>query len=290
MPDPLDGLEGVMREHMLAELPDDGSGELANMKLSDLLYAFGAYRPRPVSASPRQVYISPELETSARADDHRAELEAIVAKIKAGDDLRPHFSRSIDYPLSLDRMLANLGVHHLHLSQELEPNGRFVKRTGNLLFVAFRPEHAYLIGIYGHKTDWALKEILEIVARNWPTIGIVHELRSVVGFEQDFDDETRLELQNAGISASGLMVEGKAFTTLGQTAAGAPVAASMFRMKVVWMLNDWRDNLDERLAEAAQLVDEAAGRKVGGEWTPIIYDGCAGLLREDVFHAVISLA
>lgn len=103
-------------------------------------------------------------------------------------------------------------------------------------------------------------------------------------------DEDRLALQKAGISASGLMVDGKAFAPLGQTLAGNPLSASMTSMKIVWTLRAWEEKFDERIAEAEQAVDAAAGREVRGDWQPMIYHEQAGLLREGIFHPVVALS
>jgi hypothetical protein len=60
-------------------------------------------------------------------------------------------------------------------------------------------------------------------------------------------------------------------------------------MVVMHTLDDWRAHLDERLAEAARAADPAAAREVTGEWTPIVHDGWAGLVREGVFQRIVAL-
>jgi hypothetical protein len=286
----IDQLEAATCRHILGEMPNDPNGKLAAMALPDLLVSYGTWRSRLVLAQPRRCHLSRELEASPKAVEHKVALAAIVAKLKAGDDLSPHLSKGIDQGRGVDRMLADLGVHHLHLSTQLEANGRFVERGGDLLFAAFKPDDAYLIGFYEHMTDWARKDILETVARNWPQAGIVHELRGVIGLTQNFSDEDRLQLQRAGISSNAFEMDGKVFATLGQSLAGNPYSANQLRMVVMSVLNDWTEHLPERLQQAAQDIDEAAGRQVAGDWEAVVHEGCAGLQREDVFYGVVSLS
>jgi hypothetical protein len=286
----VDRLEAVTCQHILEEMPNDPGGKLAAMALPDLLISYGTWRSRLVPAKPRRCQLSRELQANPKALEHKVALDAIVAKIEAGDDLSPHLSKGIDQGRGVDRMLADLGVHHLHLSTQLEPNGRFVERGGDLLFAAFKPDDAYIIGFYEHITDWARKDILETVARNWPDAGVVHELRGVIGLTQNFSDEDRLQLQQAGISSNAFEMDGKVFATLGQSFAGNPYSANQLRMVVMHTLNDWREHLTERLEQASQSVNEAAGREVGGDWEPVVHEGCIGLQREDVFHPIAQLS
>jgi hypothetical protein len=84
----------------------------------------------------------------------------------------------------------------------------FVERAGDLLFAAFKPDDAYLIGVYGHLTDWARRDILEVVVHNWPDAGIMLATFAV-GLTQQFADAERQELRHAGISSSMIEIEGK---------------------------------------------------------------------------------
>lgn len=285
--DLIDRLEKAIREHIL-EAMSDPTGLLADEALPDLLMSFETWRSRRIPARPRSVHRSAELQASPKSDEHERVLDAIIAKIQAGDDLTPHLSKAIDRPETRDRMLADLGIHHLHLSTELQDDGRWVKRGEDVLFVAFKPGDAYLIGVYRHVTDWAREDILATAARNWPDAGIVHELNGQL--VSKYDDAARLELQKAGISTGTAEVDGSVFATLGQSLTGEPYSAQRLRMTVMFTLDDWREHLAERLGEAERAVDELAGRKVRGDWEPIVRNGWAGLQRENVFHRIVSLS
>jgi hypothetical protein len=74
--------------------------------------------------------------------------------------------------------MSDWGLHRVHLTTNVEKDG-FVERTGDLLFCAFTEEDAYLIGIYPHGS-WALRELVEILVREWPENAAVNV--SISGF------------------------------------------------------------------------------------------------------------
>src|SRR5271167_1636285 len=91
----IDRLEDVIREHILDEMPEDPSGHLAAEPLADLLMSFATWRSGLVPAQPRACHLSRELQASAKAVEHKAALDVVVAKIEAGDDLTPHLSKRV---------------------------------------------------------------------------------------------------------------------------------------------------------------------------------------------------
>jgi hypothetical protein len=285
--DLIDQLEYAIQSYIQAALPN---GHRGAQQLPDLLTEYRTWRKRFIAARPRRCHLSRELRSSPKFTEHQAALSAIVEKIAAGADLGPHLSKAAETDSGRDRMLADFGVYHLHVSTSMEPSGRYVTRGKDLLFAAFKPDDAYLIGIYEHITDWACESTLATVARNWPDAGIVHELRSVDGLERQYSDPDRLALQKAGVSVGAIEVDGKVFSTIGQSIGGAPYEAQQFRMTVMEVMRDWRENLADRLAEATIAVNNAAGREITGDWTPVVHEGIAGLQREEVFHRIVSLA
>jgi hypothetical protein len=260
------------------------------MPLPEVLIAYGTWRSRLVPAQPRRCHESVELATSDDAKRYRLVLDAIKRKIEIGEDIRAHLSTGIDRGLGVDRMLADVGVHHLHLSLALRPDGRYVIRSSGLLFVVFRPEDAYLVGIYEHVTDWADRDILERIVRNWPDVGIVPELNYARPRHEWTDKAERLAMQKAGIAAGAVEVDGRCFMPLGQGLTGTPYAAHQLRMRVMEAFRQWRETLPEHLADASRAVDAAAGRAVTGDWQPAVHEGFAGIVRGGIFCPIVTLS
>jgi len=96
----VDELRARIRQMLLDELPADASGELVAKRLDELLLVYGNWRARHVRAVPRTPHVSGELAASPKRVEHQAAVDAIVAKIIAGDDLTPHLSRGIKTALA----------------------------------------------------------------------------------------------------------------------------------------------------------------------------------------------
>jgi hypothetical protein len=298
-----DALEDAAREYVLAAMPDDPSGELASMPLGDLLISYGTWRSRLIPASPRACHVSAELAASARTVEYRGGLEAIVAKIKAGDDLTPHLSRAVavghqpgatatnlSRRKDRDLLVADWGIHHLHLSETVESDG-FVERDDDLLFAAFTPSDAYLIGIFPHGS-WALKHLLAVIVRNWPDAGLVLPLNSVLGLEPEYTDDERLQLRAAGIASPMVTIDGKVYASvaLGQTTAGTPSVVTRRSNFIMHTFREWRDKGDERLRTIARVHQEVTGRPVTGPWQVAVCDEWIGLLRDGRFYGMTQLS
>jgi hypothetical protein len=298
-----DALEDAAREHVLAEMPDDPSGELALMALGNLLITYGTWRSRLIPASPRDCSISTELAASAKAVDCRAGLDAIVAKIEAGDDLTPHLSRAVTVghqpgadttklPRRKDRdlLVADWGLHHLHLSAKLETDG-FVERGDDLLFAAFTPTDAYLIGIFPHGS-WALKELLAVIVRNWPDAGLMLPLDFVLSLEPEYTDEERLQLRSAGVASPMVTIDGKVYSSaaLGQATAGTPSVATRRSNFIMHTFREWREKGNERLSTIASVHEQATGRPVIGPWQIAVSNEWIGLLRGGRFYGMTQFS
>lgn len=106
-------------------------------------------------------------------------LTNIIATIKSGGDINPHQSKgliisndtsSAAKQKRTDHMLADWGIHHLHISPPSTNNGYFSPRSDWLLFCIFNSRQVAFIDIRKHcQTDLFLdSSLLEIVEENWP--------------------------------------------------------------------------------------------------------------------------
>jgi hypothetical protein len=75
-----------------------------------------------------------------------------------------------------------------------------VKRTDHLLFAVFMPEDAYFVDIMRHG-DWTRDHVLEVMIREWPDAGLVHELPGVLGLAAHASEADRKKLRSSAINA-----------------------------------------------------------------------------------------
>jgi hypothetical protein len=281
---------------VLRQMPPDPSSELALMQLADLLIVYRTWRGRFVRNQPRQVHVSAELQAAALGQ-HQAAFGHIVKAIERGDDLTPHLSRRVGtayVPTAVaqkqkkhqqsdrDLLIADWGIHHLHLSPHVKTDG-FVTRTDDLLFAYFAQTDAYLINIYGHGS-WALKEMIDICVHNWPDAGILTCIEGVTGLSQQFSEADRLPLRNAGV-AQLLEIDGKVYMPAGQTTAGTPLGGTLAANNIHWQLRSLRDQPD---LEA--LLDQQAHVDSSEPWNAHVDDDEFGFRRGDFFISLGRLS
>ena len=295
----VDEIEQQIRDYVLRVMPPDPSGELEASPLNSLLLTYGNWRSRFVHTQPRTVHLSSKLRASLQATEHKAALGAISAAIQAGDDLTPYLSRGIktayvpqaqrDKRLhrrsDLDLLISDWGLHHLHLATQLEPDG-FVHRTDDLLFAAFTDEDAYLIGIHPHG-NWALRELVEVLVREWPDNSAVTMSVSGVTLARSVSEDEHMQLRKGGV-ATLMEVDGRVVMPgLGMTTAGTPVRVTLRVNKIVWALTDLRENLDARLSALDAQYPAAEGATA--TWEPWVDDDTWWLRRGKLLVPVADL-
>lgn len=235
--------ERDIRDHVLTNLPCS-AGERAALereRASDLLIIYFNWMDRLIDAAPRRVHASGAVEANPLRWDarYRRAFDAVRVKIEAGEPLTPHLSRGvrIGYEAArhgpkglrrrrdLDLLLADWGVHHLHLSTKVTDDG-FVERTGPLLLGVFHAADAYLIDIIDHG-EWSRQSIMETVVRHWPDAGILYEMKGVLGLDRSVSNADRKQLREAGINVP-LEIDGKVYMSpCGITTAGTSTNATM---------------------------------------------------------------
>jgi len=298
-----DRIEVAVRRYVIAKMPPDPSTELAGKPFRDLLHTYYNWRGRVPFARPRTVHQSKEMLASAEAQTFSTEIAELVRKMEAGEGLKPHLSENVDTAFlsvreraalpqhkqekNLDRMLADWGVYHLHLSNQLKPNG-FVRRGNELLFAVFTRDDAYLVGIYTH-ADWSREELAPIIIRNWPGVGPFYKLNYAQGPAHVPAEEERKLARKQGASSGFVEVDGEWYGVLGQTGAGMPSPHTQPVMALGEKLRLLREDPEGQLAEFADVLDEKAGHAVTGDWSPYAEDDIVGLRRGDHVFALAVL-
>ena len=288
----IERLEKRLRRYALAELPSRNGQkhELESLELRDLLAVYGNWRYRCPSARPRHVHVSRELEEEMEAGEAPEVLESLIQRIKDGGDLKPFLSRGVKVALDrrkgtlhhlrkdLDLLLAEWGVHHLHLSTLIQGDG-FAKRTRDLLFVVLRPDDAYLIGIFPHGS-WMKRAVAERAVRNWPEAELFLRSNYAIGLTHEWDESESAALRKAGLTQA-MTIDGHVYSPQGQTLGGTSLTISRRVMNLMWELSDWKAHGEERLMEIA--------RGAFVYWLPAIQNEQCGFLGRNEFVGIADL-
>jgi len=214
----------------------------------------------------------------------------LTKRIKDGDDLKPFLSRSVKVALDprkgtphhlrkdLDLLLAEWGVHHLHLSMLIQTDG-FAKRTRDLLFVVFRPDNAYLIGVFPHGS-WTKRSVAERAVRNWPNAELFFRAKYAIGLTHEWDESESAALRKGGLNLA-MMIDGQVYSPMGQMGDGNAMAVSRRVMHLIWQLDEWRSQGADRLQQIAN------GAFV--YWVPAIRNDRCGFFGHGRFVGIADL-
>ncbi|EEX92087.1 hypothetical protein VIOR3934_21431 [Vibrio orientalis CIP 102891 = ATCC 33934] len=167
-----------------------------------------------ISTIPRRVHVSESFMTPQKYDKA---IKQIIHDLNVGHNVNARLSRRIkDKKVYTDRMLADWGIHHLHLGEEVISKGKnegLIEGNKEILFVWVTNNDAYLIGIFDHDS-WTKTQVLEIVHDNWYHLLKPFELPRDVRSTIDITDLDRLELRNACVNTA-VLVRGCSYMGLG---------------------------------------------------------------------------
>jgi len=255
-----------VRTWILQNLPyDQGDASLTSylngLDARELLIRYHNWSSRFIRPRPRTVLKSAEFSRNPITLQRAHDLGFLVDDIEQGRDLMKYLSKDVVRNVvrapggrrpDLDLMLNDWRVHHLHISSQLDPDG-FVNRDGPLLFCVFHPETAFLIDIMGHG-DWTREHVLQVIAREWPDSGIVHEVRSALaGASPTLTDKQRANLRKNHMNAT-FEHDSKVYMPGGaMSAAGTSFAATRDTDIILQAVTDFTETVERdprRLEEA----------------------------------------
>lgn len=252
------------------------------------------------AAHPRRVHVSHELLANPDRAGYGDGFAAVVREFALGDELRPRMSTAIEHAYAprgspllarrrrgrhLDRLLADWGIHHLHLhSEPHRKRPEFTRRSPHVLLSAIRPHDAYLIDIRAHESDganWSELAIRETVVRNWPDAGILQAANYVTGLEGgNWSDEDRRALREAGVSTGIVEIDGRVWLASGQGLTGIPQPVGTHCMGVSWFLTGYQPTDNEL---RVQLSAMAAKHGVPDNWHGHVEGEDFGFVSAGVF-------
>ncbi len=237
-------------------------------------------------------------------------LAAVLREIASGADLRRRMSTAVEHAYApripppmlarrrprpderhVDRLLADWGLHHLHLKNEPHPTrAGFVDRSSQVLFVAFKPDDAYLVNLAAHEShgaNWSALALLEVVVRNWPHAGILMPSNFVTGLVGgNWSDEDRKTLRRAGLSTAAVEIDGQVWSAGGQGLTGVPVRVAQHCMGVSWAFAGFKPTEEQVRADLAAM---AFKHDVPDEWRAVTHGEEFGFYSDGVFVRYGSL-
>jgi len=83
----------TFRKEVLRRLGPDAEKDLGAQPLAQLLITYGNWRDRFPTPNPRTVHVSSAVKANTT---HAAEVQGLIRKISAGEDLRPHLSKRVE--------------------------------------------------------------------------------------------------------------------------------------------------------------------------------------------------
>jgi hypothetical protein len=129
----------------------DSQRDIHNMTEFQLVACYLNWRGRIIDPQPRRLIESSEFVLTKQNPIYANRVTNLLSKIQNGGDLTPHLSKRIREVYThrqtpkpfggrpdLDLLLNEWGIHHLHISDEMESgNTGFVKRDGPLVYAIF---------------------------------------------------------------------------------------------------------------------------------------------------------
>ena len=182
-------------EEIIKEMRKEGLSFDKNTQKDLLVIRYFSYLRKKGTRKPYNVFKSKEFFCPPELENG---LEQLVKILENGSDFSPYLSKQVE-KLKNDGMFNDWGILHLHLGVQMESNGKYVERTGPLLFVCFKKEDAYLINVFQHN-DWTKREVLQIIQNNWPETIKPFVIEGCVGISPELTEEQHQQLRDNGFS------------------------------------------------------------------------------------------
>ena len=199
-------MERIMRRDIL----DIGYSEDA-IDMEHVIYQFCVLYKRLIHNHPRKIYYA---DTFVRPTDDRyaAGLDALEAKIRNGENVNPHLSRTTKRINYKDGMLFDWNIYHFHLGVDMEDDN-YSGRTGDVLYAYVEEDAMYFLAIAPHG-QWEDKQLLEIIVRNWEELLSIYAIDADI--EKPFDSKEDIKMFREGnINSMIKLSNGKTYISMG---------------------------------------------------------------------------
>jgi hypothetical protein len=233
----------------------------------DIGYKFAVVQLRRIPVRPRRVHVARDFVAPSWTFSGILEIRR---KAEMGEDLGPHQGKvrkdkvrkgTIRKARIEDDLLCDWAVQHFHLGTTADVTG-FVGRTHALLFARVTDDDFYMIGLFGHETDWSRQRIVQTIEDNWPRSIAAYRVGNVP--EAYTSDEEVAELRKAGISLMAA-TRGSVYAPL-----GGGFATDRSSVRAGMISDSWFRWADDQQRELVANVDAvvAQARAKGIEVQP----------------------
>ena len=202
----MNDMKRIMRQDIIGKgYPEDA------IDMEHVIYQFCVLYKRLIHNRPRIIYHSNVFRRPTDAN-LAAGLEALEAKIRSGEDINPHLSRTSKKIEYKDGMLFDWNIYHFHLGLEMESDN-YSSRTGDVLYAYVTENAVYCLTIAPHG-QWEDKELLEIIVRNWKKLLSKYEIDGEI--ETISDSKADIKAFRAGnINSMIKLSNGKTYVSMG---------------------------------------------------------------------------
>lgn len=245
---------------------------LNTMGPGDLLVLYLNWRDRLIPAIPRRVLRSSVFDQNPIVCQRAAAISQIIDDIEHGRDLTKYLSRRVKSGFTLppkpgtkklkclkhlDLLLNDWGIHHLHISMNVEADG-FVEHGDPLLFAIFKSERTYFIDVLSHR-DFADDRLIHIILNTWPDDGLIFKVKGVLVARQSYTKEERTQLRSAGLQAC-VQIGGQLISPgTGISTAGTSAKASILSGRILRTLKHFQEQVHADSTRVVELMRQHGG-------------------------------
>lgn len=256
-----------------------------NLSVRSLAARYLEMLNRRITPIPRRVHFSAEIyeslgkltrEKVEKQREKAAKAWEAVFLIRhlftEGENVNCFLSTRIDSATgkrSIDRLLWDFGIHHFHLSKEVEQNG-FVKRSDYMLFAIVKELDVYFVDVVPHPNEnrdsdygWVRQELVEIVKSNWPQLCEPYVLKGVMGGV--VTDQQKKELRRKNINTIA-QVGNDVIAPMGGglTTAGTSTLCQFLADKFLNEIGEFQSYLETQPAEVRAAL-QGKGINIAGD-------------------------
>lgn len=220
----------------------------ADARVSSPLLRWVEYRQRYIDPVARTVGYSNRFPKSLPSDVQQS-IEMLEKKLSAGEDINSYQSRGLrrndlsskNTSDRTDRLWAEWGIHHLHLTiQKPRPGDYFHPRSDWHLLVMFAGKNALYLDAVPHLqgNQYSDVDLLRIAVESWPDYMAKYELRGIAT-ARVITSEQRERLRKGGVNTP-VEIDGKIYMgpNWGLTSAVTPGIATLAMDRVRQAVDD----------------------------------------------------